>query len=145
DATDAAQIRSVLQGPRLRGETYDAVVQFVAFEPEHALADVETFSRLTDHYILIPTAAAYKTYGHFHPLTEDTPLENRFWRYAQLKAQCEHAVRDAAPAAGLGYSIVRPAHTYGSSKIPAFTGNSAHPWTLVDRMRRGADIVIPGD
>ncbi|GMA37314.1 hypothetical protein GCM10025876_35180 [Demequina litorisediminis] len=40
---------------------------------------------------------------------------------------------------------MRPAHTYGPSKIPAYTGNSAHPWTIVDRMRRGADIVIPGD
>ena len=54
-------------------------------------------------------------------------------------------MRSDAPAAGLGFTIVRPAHTYGDTKIPAFTGNSRHPWTIIDRMRRGADIVVPGD
>lgn len=145
DATDAAALRGALRGPRLRGERFDAVVQFVAFEPGHVADDVETFAPLTDQYVLIATAASYRTYDHFHPLTEDTPQENLFWRYAQLKAEAEQTLRTHAEAAGLPNTIVRPAHTYGPSKIPAFTGNSAHPWTIVDRMRRGADIVIPGD
>src|SRR5690606_27287151 len=134
-----------LRGPRLRGETFDAVVQFVAYEPDHVRADVETFARLTHHYVLISTAAAYKTFGRFRPLTEDVELDNQFWRYASRKAECEATLREAAPAAGMAFTIVRPAHTYGPSKIPGYWGNSAHPWTLVDRMRRGADIVIPGD
>jgi nucleoside-diphosphate-sugar epimerase len=145
DATDATAMRAALRGPRLRGERFDAVIQFVAFGPEHVLDDVETFARLTDQYILISTAAAYKTYDRLVPLTEDTPQENLFWQYAQRKAEAEVALRDAATEAGLPWTIVRPSHTYGPSKIPAYTGNSAHPWTVVDRMRRGADIVIPGD
>lgn len=145
DATDASAVRSALRGPRLRGERFDAVVQFVAFEPSHVRADVETFAKLTDQYILIATSAAYKTFDHFHPLTETTELENLFWEYAQLKIECEKSLREAADAVGLPWTIVRPAHTYGPSRIPAYTGNSAHPWTIVDRMRRGASIVIPGD
>ena len=145
DATDAEALRSALRGPRLRGERFEAVVQFVAYKPEHVLADVETFRRLTDRYVLIATSAAYRKQDRLRPLTEDVPLENAYWQYARDKAACEDALRDAAPAAGLGFTIVRPAHTYGASKIPGFTGVSRHPWTLVDRMRRGADIILPGD
>jgi nucleoside-diphosphate-sugar epimerase len=145
DATDASALRSALRGPRLRGERWDAVVQFVAFTPDQVRDDVETFAPLADRYVLIATAAAYATFDHFHLLTEDTRLSNRFWDYAQQKIACEEALVTHAPAAGLDFTIVRPAHTYGESKIPAYTGNSRHPWTIVDRMRRGADIVIPGD
>jgi len=145
DASDAGALRSALRGARLRGERWDAVVQFVAFTPAQVRDDVETFAPLTDRYVLIATAAAYATFDHFHQLTEDTRLSNRFWDYAQQKIACEEALATHAPAAGLDFTIVRPAHTYGDSKIPAYTGNSRHPWTIVDRMRRGADIVIPGD
>jgi len=145
DATDPDALRSALRGARLRRERWDAVVQFVAFGPEHVADDVMTFAPLTDRYVLISSGSTYTTSERFHPLTEDTPQENAEWDYAQRKIACEEVLRADAPAAGLGFTIVRPAHTYGDSKIPAFTGNSRHPWTIVDRMRRGADIVIPGD
>ena len=145
DATDAAALRDALHGMRLRGERFDAVVQFVAFEPAHVAADVETFAPLTDQYVLIATSAAYATFDRFHPLTEDTPQENLYWEYARLKAECERVLRERGDAAGLPWTIVRPAHTYGASKIPGYIGNSSDPWTLVDRMRRGADVIIPGD
>ncbi|WP_062377530.1 NAD-dependent epimerase/dehydratase family protein [Demequina pelophila] len=145
DATDATAMRDALHGMRLRRERFDAVVQSVAFRPEHVADDVATFAPLTDQYALIATSAAYATYPHYHPLTEDTPQENPYWEYARLKADCERVLRDAAGPAGLGWTVVRPAHTYGDSKIPSYIGNSRAPWTLVDRMRRGADIIVPGD
>ncbi|WP_084104097.1 NAD-dependent epimerase/dehydratase family protein [Demequina sp. NBRC 110056] len=145
DATDAAVLRSALRGMRLRGERFDAVIQFVAFGPEHVAEDVETFAPLTDRYVLIATSASYRTADRLAPTTEDTPQENLYWEYARLKQAGEEVLRERAASAGLPYVIVRPAHTYGPSKIPGFTANSRLPWTLVDRMRRGADIVIPGD
>ena len=145
DAADPVALRGALRGQRLRGERFDAVVQFIAYGAEQVRADLETFGPMTDQYVLIATAAAYRTFDRLRPLTEDVPLENHFWQYARDKNACEEALRDGAGAAGVPYTIVRPAHTYGPSKIPAYTGNSRHPWTVVDRMRRGADIVIPGD
>ena len=142
DATDTEALRSALRGPRLRGERFDAVVQFIAFGPEQVLADLETFRRLTDRYVLIATAAAYRKFDYLRPLTEDVPLENPYWEYARKKIECEEALRASSD---IPWTIVRPAHTYGPSKIPGFTGVSRHPWTLVDRMRRGADIILPGD
>ncbi|WP_084076665.1 NAD-dependent epimerase/dehydratase family protein [Demequina sp. NBRC 110057] len=145
DATDAAALRSALAQASDAGERYDVVLQSVAFSPEHVAADVETFAPLTDQYVLIATSASYATWDCLHLTREDDPQENLFWDYARQKAAAEAVLRERATAAGLGYTIVRPAHTYGPSKIPAYTGNSSHPWTVVDRMRRGADIVIPGD
>src|SRR5690606_3128904 len=95
-----------------------------------------------DQYVLIATGASYRTLEQYQLLTEDTPQENLFWEYARRKQAAEQVLRDSA---GLPWTIVRPAHTYDPSKIPAFTGASKHPWTTVDRMRRGADIIIPGD
>lgn len=145
DATDADALRSLLRGARLRRERWDAVVQFVAYEPQHVRDDVATFASLADRYVLIATSAAYPSAERFVALTENLTLANPHWRYASDKIACEEALREDAPAAGLPFTIVRPAHTYGDTKIPAYTGNSRHPWTLVDRMRRGADIVVPGD
>jgi nucleoside-diphosphate-sugar epimerase len=142
DATDAEALRSALRGPRLRGERFDAVIQFIAYGPEQVLADLETFRRLTDRYVLIATSAAYRKFDRLRPLTEDVPLENAYWEYARKKIECEEALRASSD---VPWTIVRPAHTYGPSKIPGFTGVSRHPWTLVDRIRRGADIILPGD
>lgn len=145
DATDAAAMRSLLRGPRLRGEKWDAVVQFVAFRPDHVADDVATFAPIAHRYVLVATAAAYASFERFVPLTEATEQRNDFWAYARDKQAAEEALREHAERAGLAYTIVRPAHTYGDSKIPGYTGVSRHPWTLIDRMRRGADIIIPGD
>jgi nucleoside-diphosphate-sugar epimerase len=143
DATDAAALRGALHGARLRRERWDAVVQFIAFTPDHVTADLETFGPLADRYVLVATSAAYRKFERLHPLREDTEQENLYWQYARDKIASEEVLR--AAGGGLPWTIVRPAHTYGRSRIPAFTGNSRHPWTIVDRMRRGADIVLPGD
>ena len=42
-------------------------------------------------------------------------------------------------------TIVRPSHTYGLSQIPVCIGSWERPFTIVDRMRRGAKILVPGD
>ncbi|MGA2378104.1 MAG: hypothetical protein ABSG85_02230 [Spirochaetia bacterium] len=41
--------------------------------------------------------------------------------------------------------IVRPSFTYGLTMIPAGYQSWAHPWTLVDRMRRKKKIIVHGD
>lgn len=143
DATNPASLRAALQGVRLRRERFDAVVQFIAFTPEHVREDIVTFAPLTDRYVFIATAAAYASFERHHVLAESTEQANAHWEYARLKLAAEQVLMNEA--GGLGWTIVRPAHTYGASRIPAFTGNSRHPWTLVDRMRRGADIIVPGD
>ena len=41
--------------------------------------------------------------------------------------------------------IVRPSHTYGEDMVPLVLNASGKSWTLVDRLQRGAPVIIPGD
>jgi nucleoside-diphosphate-sugar epimerase len=144
DATNPDALRAALERNAL-GERFDAVVQFVAFEPGHVADDVVTFAPRTDQYVLVSTAATYRPLERFFLQAETAEQQNDFWEYAQKKIEAEHELRYYAEAAGLPFTVVRPAYTYGPSKIPGYVWNSEHPWTLVDRMRRGADIIVPGD
>lgn len=144
DASDPRALRAALRDGA-DGERFDAVVQFVGYEPGQIADDVITFAPRARHYVFVSTAAAYRSFDRFVRLTEETEQANPHWEYARKKAESERVLRAYAGDAGLPFTIVRPAHTYGASRIPGYVGNSRHPWTLVDRMRRGADIIIPGD
>lgn len=142
----------------LRGLHFDAVVQFLAFRPEHVQADIEIFSGLADQYVLISTASAYKKPSLTPVITEETPLENPYWEYARLKIECERALTGArvrAPQQGgvahpgaqataaLPYTIVRPSHTYDDGWVPSCFGSAGYG--LAWRMLRGLEVIVPGD
>lgn len=46
---------------------------------------------------------------------------------------------------GFPVTIVRPSLTYGPSQIPLCVGSWEHPYTVIDRMKRGKTIIVPGD
>ena len=46
---------------------------------------------------------------------------------------------------GFPVTIIRPSHTYGSTEIPFGVTSGRHPWTVVDRMKRGQKVISPGD
>lgn len=144
DARKPSAMKSALERTML-GERFDAVIQFIAYDPGQIPDDVVTFAPRANQYILISSAATYRPVDRMTLLSEDSEQGNDAWDYAKKKIECENELRMYAEAASLPFTIVRLAHTYGPSKIPGYVGNSDHPWTLVDRMRRGADIVIPGD
>ncbi|MCJ7826864.1 MAG: NAD-dependent epimerase/dehydratase family protein [Demequinaceae bacterium] len=144
DAKKPAALRASLERNAL-GARFDAVIQFIAFEQGQFPDDVVTFAHRANQYVFVSSAATYKPVDRLVVLSESSEQSNDTWEYARKKIECEQELRMYAEAASLPYTIVRPAHTYGPSHIPGYIGNSDHPWTLVDRMRRGADIVIPGD
>jgi nucleoside-diphosphate-sugar epimerase len=46
---------------------------------------------------------------------------------------------------GFPVTIVRPSLTYGPSQIPLCVGSWQDPYTIIDRMKRGEKIIVPGD
>jgi len=140
DARDAVALRAALAG-----QHFDAVVQWIGFTPDHVAADVTTFRGVTDQYVYISSASTYqKPPSHYLVREGVTPLDNPYWRYSQDKIACEQVLREAA-ADGFPITIVRPSLTYGYSQIPVSVGSWNRPWTIVDRMRRGVSIIVPGD
>jgi len=137
-----ADIRDVDATKRaLRGLHFDAMVQFLAFRPEHVQGDIEIFSGLADQYVLISTASAYKKPSLTPVITEETPLENPYWEYSRLKIECERVLTSANSA--LPYTIVRPSHTYDNGWVPSCFGSAGYG--LAWRMVRGLEVIVPGD
>ncbi len=119
---------------------FDAVVDWVAFTPEHVETDLELFRDCTRHYIFISSASAYQTLPTSLPVTESTILDNPIWQYSRDKIACEERLVRAYREQGFPCTIVRPSHTYDCSLLPPHGG-----WTVVDRMRRGEPVVVHGD
>lgn len=119
---------------------FDVVVNWVAFTPQHVSTDVELFSGRTGQYVFISSASAYQTPPDRLPVTESTPLSNPYWAYSRQKIECERSVFAAHRDTGFPATVVRPSHTYDPTMVP-FDGG----WTVVDRMRKGQGVVVPGD
>ena len=120
--------------------TFDAVVDWVAFTPEHAQADVDLFRGRTGQYVFISSASAYQTPPERVPVTESTPLRNPFWQYSRDKIACEDLLIGAYRESGFPATIVRPSHTYDQTSVP-FDGG----WTALARMRQGKPVIVHGD
>ncbi|MFJ5861777.1 NAD-dependent epimerase/dehydratase family protein [Pseudarthrobacter sp. NPDC092439] len=122
------------------GLTFDVVVNWVNFTPDQVKQDIEIFRGRTGQYIFISSASAYQTPPTRLPVLESTPLRNPFWEYSRNKIACEEQLMDAYRADAFPVTIVRPSHTYDETMIP-FDGG----WTVVERMRQGKPVIVPGD
>jgi nucleoside-diphosphate-sugar epimerase len=135
DIRDRAGARAALAG-----HTFDAVVDWVAFTPEHVAADIELFRGRTGQYVFISSATVYEKPPSRLPITESTPLGNPFWAYAANKLACEELLRRAHRTEQFPVTIVRPSHTYDRTKLPTLGG-----YTAIARLREGKPAVVHGD
>ncbi|SDC37983.1 Nucleoside-diphosphate-sugar epimerase [Sanguibacter gelidistatuariae] len=135
DVRDAKAVREALAG-----QDFDAVVDFVAFDPGHVQADIDLFTGRTGQYVFISSASAYQTPPARVPVVESTPLRNPFWEYSRNKIACEDLLVNAYRDYGFPATIVRPSHTYDRTSVPMDGG-----WTSVERMRQGKEVVVHGD
>jgi nucleoside-diphosphate-sugar epimerase len=119
---------------------FDAVVDWVAFTPDHIRTDIDLFAGRTGHYVFISSASAYQTPPARQPVTESTPLRNPFWRYSRDKIACEDLLVAAYREQGFPATIVRPSHTYDPTLVP-FDGR----WTVLGRMKAGKPVIVHGD
>jgi nucleoside-diphosphate-sugar epimerase len=139
DAADEKQVREALHG-----REFDVVVQWVGYLPSQVDQDIRTFAG-AKQYVYISSTSAYQKPPSDWMITESTPLSNPYWAYARDKIASEEQLRRAHAATGFPVTIVRPSLTYGLSQIPVVIGSWQRPYTIVERMRRGAAIIVPGD
>jgi nucleoside-diphosphate-sugar epimerase len=124
----------------LQDMTFDVVVDFVAFAPEHIETDLVLFRGRTKQYIFISSASAYQTPPLNWLTTESTPLRNPYWAYSRAKIACEEHLMAAYRDEGFPVTIVRPSHTYDATSVPL-----QGKYTVLDRMRTGKKVVVHGD
>jgi len=135
DIRDMQSARAALQS-----HDFDVVVDWGAFTPEHIRTDLDLFSGRTGQYIFISSASAYQTPPAHLPTTESTMLDNPYWLYSRNKIACEEMLVCAYRDAKFPMTIVRPSHTYDKTLLP-FDGG----YTIVNRMRMGKKVIVPGD
>lgn len=140
DIEDAAAVKSALAGQR-----FDAVIDWIAFEPAHVERDIGLFRDSTDQYIFISSASAYQKPVSHYLITESTPLANPYWSYSQQKIACEERLMREYRESGFPITIVRPSLTYGDTQVTLAINSWAKSFTVVDRMRRGKKVIVPGD
>jgi nucleoside-diphosphate-sugar epimerase len=137
DAAGAAQA--------LSGQSFDVVVDWVAFTPAQIERDLKLFRGRTGQYVFISSASAYQKPSRHYLITESTPLANPYWQYARDKIACEDRLIEAYREEDFPVTIVRPSHTYGETQIALAVNSWEKSYTAVDRMRRGKKVFVPGD
>jgi nucleoside-diphosphate-sugar epimerase len=135
DIRDAASVAEAIGG-----REFDVVVNWVAFSVDQVEADLDRFRGRVGQYVFISSASAYQAPPERVPVTESTPLRNPYWQYSRDKIACEDRLVAAYRDEGFPATIVRPSHTYDKTSVP-FYGR----WTVIDRMRRGKEVVVQGD
>jgi nucleoside-diphosphate-sugar epimerase len=135
---DLAEQESVREA--IGDREFDVVADFRAFTPADVSSRLEVLRDRMGQYVFISSASAYQTPPERLPVVESTPLRNPYWQYSRDKIACEDLLVRAYREEGLPATIVRPSHTYDKTLLP-FDGG----WTVVDRMRRGVEVVVPGD
>lgn len=140
DASDRSAVQEAIAGHH-----FGAAVQWVAFTPDQVTLDLDLY-RDCDQYVFISSASAYqKPPAHYLVTEAGTPLDNPHWSYSRDKIACEQILRRAHEESGFRVTIIRPSLTYGPTQIPVAVGSWEKPFTIIDRMRRGARIIVPGD
>jgi len=128
----------------LAAHSFDSVIDFLTYLPEQMEQAIRIFSGKTKQYIFISSASIYEKPLKNYIITEDTPLNNTFLAYARNKIACEMVLR-AGMANGFPGVIVRPSLTYADFNMLTALNSRKDPYTLLDRMLRGKQIVVHGD
>lgn len=137
DAHDDRELAKLLDG-----KDWDVVVDWIAYVPADVARAIHVLQGNTRQYIFISSASVYQKPPDHWLITESTPLSNPHWQYSRDKIACEILLKEAE---GFPWTTVRPTLTYGPSQIPVCVGSWAKPYTIVERIRRGAPILVPGD
>ncbi len=126
----------------LSGMRFDAVVDWIAFTPDHVARDIELFTGATEQFVFISSASVYHKPVRHHVITESTPAHNPYWKYSQEKIACEQTLWNAYTETGFPATVVRPSHTYCDGWFPTTFG---HDFTIPQRMLDGRPVVVHGD
>src|SRR5436190_13499274 len=119
----------------------EVVLNFLGYEVADVQLDYEVFQGLVAQYIFISSATVYAKPAPKLPVTEDTPLGNAWWDYAQKKLACEQYLLERWKETAFPVTIVRPSHTYSKRWIPNPVASSNYNFAA--RLEQGKPVFIP--
>lgn len=125
----------------LKGVRPDVVLNFLGYSLADVQLDYELFREGVGQYLFISSATVYAKPPRRLPLTEDAPLGNPLWDYAQKKLACEQWLQQRWKVTRFPVTIVRPSHTYSKQWIPNPVSSSSYSFAA--RLEQGKPVYIP--
>jgi nucleoside-diphosphate-sugar epimerase len=138
DRKDPAGMRAALQGVRP-----DVVLDFLGYELADVQAAYEQFNGAVAQYVFISSTVVYAKPPRRLPVTEEAPLGNDLWDYAQKKLACERWLLQRRQETGFPVTIVRPSHTYSKLWVP--NAVSSGSYTFAARLEQGKPVFVHDD
>jgi nucleoside-diphosphate-sugar epimerase len=138
DRKDLAAMRAALKGVEP-----DVVLNFLGYDVPDVQMDYELFQGAVRQYVFISSTVVYARPPRNLPLTEDAPLGNPWWDYAQKKLACEQWLQQRRQDTGFPLTIVRPSHTYSKRWIP--NAVSSGSYTFAARLEQGKPVYVHDD
>ena len=138
DRHDLGAMRTALAGTRP-----DVVINFIGFDLSDVQVDYELFRGEVRQYIFISSTTVYAKPPPRLPITEESPLGNQWWDYAQKKLACEEWLLKRHAEDGFPVTIVRPSHTYSRCWVPNPLSSSSY--TFAARLEQGRPVFVPDD
>jgi nucleoside-diphosphate-sugar epimerase len=126
--------------------TFDTVIDFISYNEEQLKNALSLLGDKTKQFIFVSSYAVYNTLVQ-NLCDENSPtwLEtggDRYWYYGLNKCKCEALLKRYIGQKGIVYTIVRPAVTYGNTRIPyGIAPRLGYHGTLIERALRGKPII----
>jgi len=120
---------------------FDAVIDFICFTNKQLEYSFNLFKSRTNQYIFISSCAVYDKAASL-VCDEDAPKVLPIWKYSIDKYKSEELLINLAKAENINYTIIRPAVTYGNTRIPyGIVPPYGYHWTIVERILHGKPII----
>lgn len=128
---------------KLTGLHFDTIIDVLCFNETDIEYSVMLFKDRCDQYIFFSSCAVYNKGKGDYTCTEDSELINPVWNYSINKVKCEKKLVSLAQQYGFNYTIVRPAVTYGNTRIPyGITPPYGYHGTLIQRIINHKPIIL---
>ena len=141
DINDSGNVNKLIDGLQ-----FDVVADFICYTKDQVENSISIFKSVCNQYIFISSCAVYKidkASTHYH---EDSPLINPIWQYSVDKVECENKVGSLCEQFGMQHTIVRPAVTYGNTRIPyGIMPSYGYHWTLAGRILNSKPVLLWDD
>ena len=128
---------------KLRGQHYDAVIDVLCMTESDIEYSLTLFKDFCYQFVFISSCAVYNKGKGDYECTEDSELINPVWEYSINKVKCEKTLVRLAKEYGVTYTIVRPAVTYGDTRIPyGITPPYGYHGTIIQRILHHKPIIL---
>lgn len=132
-----------LMRKKLHNRHYDVVIDVLCFTEKDIEYSVSLFKDVCEQYIFFSSCAVYNKGKGDYECIEESPLVNPVWKYSVDKVACEKKLLELAQTLHFHYTIVRPAVTYGNTRIPyGITPPYGYHGTLIERILHHKPIIL---